>query len=296
MSSFRNAVKRVTHKERAQPQARKRLGLLEKKKDYKLRANDFHSKERRLRALKRKAEMRNPDEFYFAMAKSKTTKGVHVSENDHVEQEVLALIKTQDVNYLQSKRQHELRKIEKLKASLHFITNSIENANEYLLDETNTTTIKKNQHILFVHDDSSSANDDDSDTEDDEEKLMKNNLQDDNDNDDIFNEHNESDDESNDEKEEEEEEESNNDDLDRDLIKSINTLKNKKMRKKEMKKAQEKKYDELKRRIFRYKQLTNAIDHLNSHRELYKKGKRYKVKDAEKGRPAQYKFSNERKR
>ena len=34
MSSLRNAVKRVTHKERAQPAARKRFGLLEKHKDY----------------------------------------------------------------------------------------------------------------------------------------------------------------------------------------------------------------------------------------------------------------------
>ena len=34
MSSLRNAVKRVEHKERAQPASRKKLGLLEKHKDY----------------------------------------------------------------------------------------------------------------------------------------------------------------------------------------------------------------------------------------------------------------------
>ena len=44
MSSLRNAVKRVTHKERSQPRARNHLGLLEKKKDYQRRAKDFHFK------------------------------------------------------------------------------------------------------------------------------------------------------------------------------------------------------------------------------------------------------------
>ena len=34
MSSLRNAVKRVEHKERAQPASRRKLGLLEKHKDY----------------------------------------------------------------------------------------------------------------------------------------------------------------------------------------------------------------------------------------------------------------------
>ena len=46
-SSLRNAVKRKTHKERAQPKGRKRLGLLEKHKDYVLRARDFQSRSSR---------------------------------------------------------------------------------------------------------------------------------------------------------------------------------------------------------------------------------------------------------
>ena len=57
---------------------RTKLGLLERKKDYKVRAEDFHRKERALRSLQRKAEERNPDEFYFAMQKARTRGGVHV--------------------------------------------------------------------------------------------------------------------------------------------------------------------------------------------------------------------------
>jgi hypothetical protein len=54
-----------------------RQGLLEKHKDYVLRARDYHRKQDRLTKLKRKAAFRNPDEFYFAMHSSKTKAGVH---------------------------------------------------------------------------------------------------------------------------------------------------------------------------------------------------------------------------
>jgi hypothetical protein len=47
-------------------------GLLEKHKDYVLRARDFQRKQGALKQLRHKAAMRNPDEFYFAMQTSKT--------------------------------------------------------------------------------------------------------------------------------------------------------------------------------------------------------------------------------
>ena len=47
------------------------LGLLEKHKDYKLRAVDFHRKEDALQKMKEKAALKNPDEFYFNMVRTK---------------------------------------------------------------------------------------------------------------------------------------------------------------------------------------------------------------------------------
>ena len=81
MSSFRNAEKQRSsgreHKERAQLKSRQKLGLLEKHKDYVLRARDYHRKQRRINALKEKAAFRNPDEFYFGMVNAQTEGGIH---------------------------------------------------------------------------------------------------------------------------------------------------------------------------------------------------------------------------
>jgi U3 small nucleolar RNA-associated protein 11 len=66
-----------TYKERGQPAARVRAGagLLEKHKDYVVRARAYHAKEAALRTLAEKARFRNPDEFYFRMERSRTKVG-----------------------------------------------------------------------------------------------------------------------------------------------------------------------------------------------------------------------------
>lgn len=124
MASLRNSIQRRAHKERAQPASRKRYGLLEKHKDYVLRARDFHRKEDTIRTLQEKAAFRNPDEFYFKMEKARTKEGVHLlstAEPNKYTQEELAVMKTQDIRYVLNKAQSEARKVERLKAALQSI-------------------------------------------------------------------------------------------------------------------------------------------------------------------------------
>jgi hypothetical protein len=108
--SKRQKAMRKEHRERAQPLKRAGLGLLEKGKDWKLRRDDFHSKERRLRALAEKARDRNADEFYFAMQREKTARGVHKAARADSKQytaDELKLLQTQDLAYVTMRKMTE---------------------------------------------------------------------------------------------------------------------------------------------------------------------------------------------
>jgi U3 small nucleolar RNA-associated protein 11 len=72
MSSLRNSLHRRNHKERSQLSHRQRFGILEKHKDYVLRARDYHSKQDRIQRLWQKAAERNKNEFYFGMNRERT--------------------------------------------------------------------------------------------------------------------------------------------------------------------------------------------------------------------------------
>ncbi|KAF4520756.1 hypothetical protein B566_EDAN007385 [Ephemera danica] len=141
MSSWKNASKanQRTHRERHQPSSRQHLGLLPKKKDYKKRANEFHEKQETLKLLRKRALLRNPDEFYTHMVNSRVMDGVHhevpheMTDEDTAQQE--KLINTQDSKYIMMKRTAESRKVARLQAQLH------------LLDAANQTP---NQHTFFV--------------------------------------------------------------------------------------------------------------------------------------------------
>ncbi|KAK3708775.1 hypothetical protein LTR37_011296 [Vermiconidia calcicola] len=122
MSSLRNTIQRRNHRERAQPLERGKWGILEKPKDYKLRAADHKVKKRKLKALQQKASERNEDEFYFGMMSSQSQGGVKVakrgSENAGgsrvLGEEVVKLMKTQDVGYLRTVLQQTRRERERV--------------------------------------------------------------------------------------------------------------------------------------------------------------------------------------
>ncbi|KAL7887216.1 hypothetical protein AOLI_G00049370 [Acnodon oligacanthus] len=115
--------KQRDHKERSQPGFRKHLGLLEKKKDYKLRADDYHHKQKTLNALRKKAMDKNPDEFYFKMIRSQLQDGVHVikEKQEEMTEEQKKIMRTQDIRYVEMKRVAEAKKIERLKSELHLL-------------------------------------------------------------------------------------------------------------------------------------------------------------------------------
>ncbi|KAJ4330778.1 hypothetical protein N0V87_009713 [Didymella glomerata] len=121
MSSMRNAVQRRNHKERAQPEERKKWGLLEKRKDYKLRAADHRQKKQKLKLLSEKARDRNPDEFSFKMMSSSVdSKGRKVADrgNEALSMDVVKLLKTQDAAYIRTMLQQVRRERQKLEERL----------------------------------------------------------------------------------------------------------------------------------------------------------------------------------
>ena len=118
---MRNAVQRRNHKERAQPIEREKWGLLEKRKDYKLRAADHRQKKAKLKILSQKARDRNPDEFSFKMLSSGVDRqGKKVADrgNKSLSMEVVKLLKTQDAGYIRTMLQMARKEREELEQQL----------------------------------------------------------------------------------------------------------------------------------------------------------------------------------
>lgn len=148
MSSLRNAVKRITHKERNQPRHRSHLGLLEKKKDYTIRAKNYHKKQDQRRILLQKAAQRNPDEFYFGMHNAQIDKdGSHrmtlerrnEALKDSIGPDAVRIMKDQDLSYVRMIREIDRKKVRKLQSGLHFVG----------ADDIKEDTGKRT-HLIFV--------------------------------------------------------------------------------------------------------------------------------------------------
>ncbi|KAK0656576.1 small-subunit processome [Cercophora newfieldiana] len=127
MSSLRNSIQRRSHRERAQPLERARLGLLEKKKDYQKRSKDYNKKKAVLKSLHEKAADRNEDEFYYGMLSrdgpgSSITRGskrfTGAVEGDRgnrsMDVEMVRLLKTQDLGYLRTVRNVAAKEVREL--------------------------------------------------------------------------------------------------------------------------------------------------------------------------------------
>ncbi|KPM43027.1 hypothetical protein AK830_g3569 [Neonectria ditissima] len=141
MSSMRNAVQRRPHRERAQPLERRRLGLLEKHKDYSLRAKDFNKKKAQLKALRDKAAERNEDEFYYGML-SRKGPGSRIMDgrrwsgtvqgdrgNKAMDVDTVRLLKTQDIGYARTMRQVVAKEVAKLEEQI-VLTRGFNNLDE----------------------------------------------------------------------------------------------------------------------------------------------------------------------
>lgn len=128
--ALRNVVHRRNHKERSQPAHRGKLGLLEKHKDYVQRARDHHSKQDRLKRLQQKAALRNPDEFNFGMIKAAASgdplgrkRGQHIErrrdeESSPLPNDLVAILKSQDVGYIRNVKRAEEKRIKALKEQI----------------------------------------------------------------------------------------------------------------------------------------------------------------------------------
>eukprot|EP00545_Synedropsis_sp_CCMP1620_P000086 CAMPEP_0119019438 /NCGR_PEP_ID=MMETSP1176-20130426/21819_1 /TAXON_ID=265551 /ORGANISM="Synedropsis recta cf, Strain CCMP1620" /LENGTH=257 /DNA_ID=CAMNT_0006973629 /DNA_START=55 /DNA_END=825 /DNA_ORIENTATION=+ len=257
MSSLRNAVKRVTHKERSQPQDRAHLGLLEKKKDYKKRAKDFHFKTDLLTKMKQKASMRNPDEFYFGMKNTKmqngkhkkTLKAQHKERAELIGADAVRIMKDQDLSYIRMQKQKDAKKIERLQANLHF------------LDDSN----KKRKHTVFV-DRSEQADEFDVAEHFDTVPALAGRT---------FN-------------------RPRREDLEKQILVGAEaTTKERKSQKKtaqRLAKARAGAYGELEARAERISKLARAESHIVTEKLVAGKGRKRKIKAAEDGQPAQYKW------
>lgn len=117
MGKLVHNVQKKQHRERSQISSRARFGLLEKKKDYKLRSANFHKNQAKLKLLKEKAKSYNEDEYYHAMKNKKTNEdGILIQEREfsqNLTNDQVLLMKGQDLNYLNMISSKESKKIEK---------------------------------------------------------------------------------------------------------------------------------------------------------------------------------------
>ncbi|KAA6400827.1 MAG: hypothetical protein EZS28_003645 [Streblomastix strix] len=155
------------HRERPQPKKRQNLGILEKHKDYIVRATAYHSKQTTLQRLHRKAALRNEDEFYQAMNHTKFRKGRMIEtkpKTGHLARDQ-ADTKKKFLHYFDIVRNSERKKVDKMKE-----TKILPFKGKRLIfeDSEEQPSIKQSQMEIDIQEDddiNSEQSDDDSDKE-----------------------------------------------------------------------------------------------------------------------------------
>ena len=118
LKNIKKYIPRRKYRERGQTERRKKLGFLEKKQDYKIRAEDYHMKEKKYKNLKEAARTRNPDEFYHKMIKAKIIDGEHIQFPDDKNLEQKLVTNTQFINLVNFKKSQLEKEAEKIKERL----------------------------------------------------------------------------------------------------------------------------------------------------------------------------------
>jgi len=295
MSSLRNAVKRITHKERSQPTNRQHLGILEKKKDYKIRSKDYHRKQDALTSLRRKAAMRNPDEFYFGMKNSEVKDGHHRKTEaakaklweKEIGHDTVKIMKSQDLSYVRMQLLKDQKKVERMQAGLQYLGDNPSTIEGDGGDDVAET--KKGKHTVFVGSREKAQNFDIAEhfgtipefAGRSFNRLRKETLLKIGNNADGYY---DDDDDSDEEKQ---------------VLTEKQRKKQERMAKKQaraLSKARSSAYAEMEARNRRIELLKNAESHLVTEKVVASKGRKRKIKGEEGGKPAVYKFRRKRAR
>ena len=123
LKNIKKYIPKRKYRERSQFEKRKKKGFLEKKKDYKIRAEDYHKKEAKYKKLKEAARTRNPDEFYHRMLKAKIIDGEHIEFSDEKNLQDKIISNTQFINLVNFKKSQIENEKEKLKIDLQLKSN-----------------------------------------------------------------------------------------------------------------------------------------------------------------------------
>jgi len=147
--------KKKEYKERVQPASRRKLGMLEKHKDYVQRAREHHRKQKELKVLQQKAENRNPDEFRFEMENARLDPSTgkwkklpskkELEEEEKYGEEERRLLQTQDMAYLEMRRSIDLRKVEKLRSGLHRLDEPVRAKHTLFVDDDEAERVQKSE-------------------------------------------------------------------------------------------------------------------------------------------------------